>query len=115
MPIVTRESLQAQLNNATPEKRIQIVGRALVALFDRQTQTEKQINHTQNWNTVGFSGSDAKAGSLTAKSFLKHGTLQDWQVERWLKLGSNGYARLTKYHRQLNDIAEAKAAQRRAA
>ena len=59
---------------------------------------------------MGFSGADGKSGSLTAKYFLKHGTLLDWQVERWMKPQRNGYARLCKYHRQLDQIAVAKKA-----
>jgi hypothetical protein len=116
MPIVSRDSLQQMLDQAdTHEKRAKIIGRALVALFARQTEGEKQANTTDNWNTVGFSGADARSGSLTAKSFMKHGTLQDWQVERWTKRGVNGFSRLTKYHRQLNEIAEAKASYKEAA
>ena len=77
-------------------------------LFNRQTETEKAVNDTQQWNTIGFSGSDAKSGSLTAKYYLKHKTLLAWQLERWLKPGSNGFARLCKYHKQLNQIAESR-------
>lgn len=112
MPIVTRDTLQQMLDQAqTHEARARIVGRALVALFARQTAGEQAANTTDNWNTVGFSGADGRSGSLTAKSFLKHGTLLDWQVDRWTKKGVNGYSRLCKYHRQLNEIAEVKAAQ----
>lgn len=108
--IVTRNSLQHMLDAASPEKLQAIVGRALVALFDRQTRDEKAINDTQVWNAVGFSGADGKSGSLTAKYYLKHKKLEDWQVARWTKKGKNGFARLCKYHKQLNDIAEHKAA-----
>lgn len=110
MAIVSQNSLQLMLEDATTEKRIRIIGRALVALFERQTEAEKASNDTRVWNAVGFSGADGKAGSLTAKYFLKHGTLLDWQVERWMKPQKNGYARLCKYHRQLNQIAVAKRA-----
>jgi hypothetical protein len=85
-----------------------IVGRALVALFDRQTQDEKAVNDTNKLNTVGFSAADAKSGSLTAKFYLKHNRLEDWQVEKWTRL-IKGYARLCKYARQLNDVAVRKA------
>lgn len=107
---VTRESLQVMINSADAVKKQHIVGRALVAIFNRQTMSEKNSNITNNWNTVGFSGADAYSGCLTAKSYLKHKSLQEWQVQKWLKPARNGFARLTKYHKQLNEIAMEKAA-----
>ncbi len=107
--IVTRDSLQKMLDNADAVKRQHIVGRALIALFARQTEDEQRDNQTKLDNNVGFAGCDSKSGSLTAKSYLKHQSLQDWQVEKWLKRGANGYARICKYAGQLNEIALAKA------
>ena len=40
--IVTRESLRKMLEVATPERKAKIIGRACVALFKRQTETEEQ-------------------------------------------------------------------------
>lgn len=82
-----------------------VVGRALVAIFNRQTEDEKNTNNTNRNNTIGFNGPDARSGSLTAKSYLKNNTLQDWQIDQWLKEDRTGYPRLCKYHRQLNEIA----------
>lgn len=107
--IVTRDSLQKMLDNADAVKRQHIVGRALVALFERQTQDEQRVNDTRILNNLGFQGCDAKSGSITAKTYLKKRSLEDWQVEKWLKKGANGYARLCKYAGQLNEIAVAKA------
>lgn len=107
--IVTRESLQAMLDNADDVKRQHIVGRALVALFDRQTQDEKRVNDTRLHNNIGFQGCDAKSGSITAKTYLARGELADWQVERWTRRGSTGFSRICKYAKQLNEIAIAKA------
>lgn len=98
--LVTKESLKILLDNANPDKRKQIVGRALVGIFKYQTDTEMKNNETRFINGVGFTGADARSGSLTAKSFLKNNTLDDWQVEMWLKND-----RLIKYHNQLNTIA----------
>ena len=103
--IVTRDSLQAMLDSDNKDYVIRVIGRALVGLFDRQTESEKAINATQEDNGIGFTGADSKTGTITAKYFLKHGTLLDWQSEKWLKKGKNGYSRLAKYHGQLNDIA----------
>lgn len=101
--IVTRESLQAMLMGP---KAAEVVGRALKAIFlTNQTEDERSVNSTKNFNGVGFSGADARSGSLTAKYYMKHGKLLSWQVEQWTKRQKNGYARLTKYYKQLNEIA----------
>jgi hypothetical protein len=87
-----------------------VIGRALIALLENQTRDEQYSNATTNHNNIGFTGADARSGSLTAKYFRKHGKLLDWQIDRWTKPGSNGYPRLCKYWKQLNEAAEAKAA-----
>lgn len=107
--IVTRESLQAMLNNENPAYVMHVVGRALVALYNRQTEGEKLTKSTNVDNNIGFTGGDAMGGSLTAMSYLKHKKLADWQVEKWTRRGKSGYSRLTKYHRQLNEVAKGKA------
>jgi hypothetical protein len=106
--IVTQESLQAMLDNPNREFVERVIGRALVALLNRQTCDEQATNETRVHNNIGFTGADGRSGTLTAKSFLKRNNLADWQVERWLKKGKNGYSRLTKYARQLNEIANEK-------
>lgn len=107
--IVTKQSLNVMLNQADAAKRIQIIGRALVALFERQTQAEQSSDTTQNQNGIGFASCDARSGSLTAKSFLKNKTLAAWQVERWMAPQKDGFPRICKYVKQLDEIAEAKA------
>lgn len=107
--IVTRDSLKAMLEAADDEKRARIIGRALVRLFERQTADEKASDDTNRTNSVGFSNADAKSGSLTAKSFLKRGSLLKWQLEDWMR-PVNGYPRICKYAKQLNDVAVQKAA-----
>lgn len=82
----------------------------MVAIFNNQTESEKADNATEEFNGIGFSGADARSGTLTAKTFLKRKTLEDWQVERWTKRGNNGFSRLTKYAKQLNAIAESRGA-----
>ena len=103
--IVTRKSLQHMLDTADEQRVIHIVGRALVVLFNNQTRDEQSMNTTNKDNGIGFTGADAKAGSITAKSYLKNKTLLDWQVAKWLKVSNSGYSRLTKYHKQLNAAA----------
>ena len=106
--LVTRDSLQAMLDSDKPAFVTQVIGRALWGLFLRQTEDEQVTNNTNKHNSVGFTGADAFSGSLTAKSWRKHGKLLDWQIAKWTKKGKNGYARLCKYHKQLNEIALAR-------
>ena len=108
--IVTRESLQEMLDNAEGEKLARIVGRALLVLFNNQTKDEQSFNTTNKDNGIGFTGADAHSGCITAKTFTKRGTLEDWQVERWTRPAASGFSRLTKYHKQLNEAALAKRA-----
>jgi hypothetical protein len=108
LTIVSQQSLQSMLDSPNRQYVINVVGRALVALFERQTREEQATDDTHINNNIGFTGADARSGSLTAKSYLKNKTLADWQVERWLKRAKNGYSRLTKYHKQLNEIAVSK-------
>jgi hypothetical protein len=84
--------------------------RACVALFKYQTAAEQATNDTRLDNGEGFTSADALSGSLTAKYYLKHKTLQGWQVDRWTKLNKRGDMRIAKYWAQLARAAEEKAA-----
>ncbi len=103
--LVTRDSIQVMLDSDNKLLVAAVIGRGLWAIFQRQTEDEKVTNNTNKYNNVGFTGADAFGGSLTAKFWWKHGRLLDWQVAKWTKKGKNGYARLCKYHKQLNEIA----------
>lgn len=103
--IVTREWIRGYIATQPRDKVEKLVGRALVQLLKRQTREEQSSNTTSQDNGVGFSGSDGRSGTLTAKSFLKNRSLQDWQLEKWTKPGKNGFPRLAKYAKQLNEIA----------
>lgn len=107
MILVTAESLK-NLLETKPEVRQHIIGRALVVLFKRQTQGEQSANVTNVHNSVGFTGGDAFAGCLTAKSYIKNNALQDWQIDKWMKPNKKGMPRICKYHNQLNDAAISK-------
>jgi len=108
--IVTRESLQAMIDNnhGNTAKLATIIGRALLVIFNNQTAGEKSANQTNVDNGIGFTGADSHSGCITAKYFLKHGTLLDWQIDRWIKPNVKGVARIVKYHSQLNAAAEAR-------
>jgi len=103
--LVTRESLQKMIDTASRRKREQIVGRALVALLKRQTSAEQNCQQTLDANGIGFSGCDGRTGTVSAKVFRNTGTMKGWVLDKWLKPQKNGYARITKYHKQLNEIA----------
>jgi len=102
---VTRDSLKEMVSRPDQEYVGKVIGRALVAIFKRQTEAEKKSNATLVYNDIGFAGCDAKSGTITAKTFMKYGHLLPWQIEKWLKVGANGYPRICKYHAQLNEIA----------
>lgn len=109
MTKVTRDSLTTLLNDERGHEFVQhVVGRACVVLFNRQTRDEQVDNDTKMLNMEGFSGSDARQGSLCAKYYLKHKKLLDWQVAQWTKEW-RGRPRLSKYWKQLNEAAAVKA------
>lgn len=105
MTVVTQQSLH-DLVSRGDEVAMHAIGRALVHLFNRQTEHERQVNTVRVHNTIGFTPADGKSGCISAKFYLKHGRLEDWQVERWAKPNVKGVARIAKYHRQLNEEAE---------
>ena len=110
--IVTRESLISMLQNSNPEFVNRVIGRALVGLFERQTESEKNSTATLEHNQIGFAGADARQGTITAKYFIKHQDLLDWQRDIWTRPNKNGIPRLAKYWRQLDEIAKVKAARK---
>lgn len=103
--LVTKEFLKTKL----AENPTLVIGRALVAIFNNQTAEERAHNTTKFHNGVGFTGTDGRIGAITAKYYLKHKRLEDWQIKNWLKpTGKNQEPRILKYAEQLNRIANAK-------
>ena len=86
------------------------IGRALVHLFRRQTEDEQASNDTRHHNQRGFTSSDARRGSITAKYYLKHGQLEFWQIQYWRQQDRRGRTRLGKYYRQIAEEARKKQA-----
>lgn len=110
--IVSKDSMINFINTRDSEMVMHYIGRALVALFNRQVEDEKKTNNTHNTNYLGFSKSDARQGSISAKSYIKNGKLEDWQVSLWINEKFRGNPRIVKYSRQLNEIAAEKAARK---
>lgn len=109
MAIITKDSLQAMLNSASRGRKVALVGRALTILAEKQTVTEVKVKQTIDKNFVGFSAPDAKAGTLMAEYFAKHGNLSDVQLNAWLASDRTGYSKICKYHMQLDAAARRKA------
>lgn len=103
--IVSKDYMMNFLSTKDKEKVMHFVGRALVALFNRQIESEKVANNSRVENNRGFSKPDARNGSMTAKAYLKNGKLEDWQVNLWIEKSFRGRPRLLKYSDQLNEIA----------
>lgn len=75
-----------------------VVGKAVYALFLRQTADEQFTGRTKNLNGRGFNGRDAKILTSFAKFWRRTGFLTPKQ----LVVARN---RLPKYRRQLTEIA----------
>lgn len=110
--LITREKLIAMLQRPDRDK---VIGRALVAINKRQTQGEQVSKTTRLHNEQGFTPADAYSGTMTALYFLKHGTLTDWQIDKWIKLNKNGVPRLAKYWAQLDEEAKERMKEREGA
>lgn len=108
MSYVTKSSLIAMLSD--PAKRPHVIGRALVVLLDRQTDSEKATLSTKVTNNRGFTHADAYWGTIVAKSYRKTGTLSEKAVAAWMKLDSKGTPKIAKYWNQLDQAAAEKAA-----
>jgi len=102
--IVTKEYLIRELGI----RPIEVIGRTLVAIFKNQTQEERSNNVTRFHNGIGFTGTDGRIGAITAKYYLKHGTLLDWQIRNWTLPNRKGTPRIVKYADQLDKIAKQK-------
>lgn len=100
--LVTKEYLIKELSI----RPIEVIGRALVAIFKNQTQEERSDNVTKFYNGIGFTGTDGRIGAITAKYYLKYGTLLDWQVVNWMKPNRKGVPRIVKYADQLDRIVK---------
>ena len=89
----TKESIQTLL--ATNDRAI---ARALVVLFERQTEDEQEAHETRHTNHRGFNHADAKEGTRMARVVLNGRPLSTQSMERARKM-------LMKYAGQLARIA----------
>lgn len=110
--LVTKQSLIELINNGDADKKMHIVGRALVAIYKRQTSDEQGSDTTIDHNGIGFTGADADWGSRSARLYLNNKVLSPKVVDSWLKpaKGAGGAPKITKYWKQLNEVANVKQA-----
>lgn len=106
--MVTKDSLKKMLSNPNPLYVQTVIGKALYVMYNNQTLEEQHNATTNENNGTGFTGFDAKSGTLTVLFYKRHKRLESWMIAKWLKLDKKGYPRLCKYHRQLNIAAEIK-------
>jgi hypothetical protein len=74
------------------------VCKAIVKIFERQTEDEKQADATGHSNGIGYNGSDAFIMSKFAKFYMEKGFLTDKQL-------AIGQKKIKKYAKQLTNIA----------
>lgn len=78
------------------------VARAVVAIYNAQTEQEKSSETTHKANGVGFNQADARRGTYYADYVNRTGRLTGRHLEIARKM-------MMKYWRQLADVANAKA------
>lgn len=75
--------------------------RALMKIYDLQTEDEQVSGYTHNWNCVGFNGIDSEILSSFAEQINKGRTLSEKQMKIVFK-------KMPKYAKQLMNIADEK-------
>lgn len=73
------------------------VYKAMLRIYARQTEDEKQVMETRDWNAVGFTGVDGNIMSSFVESYKRYGRL----TEKQMKIARN---KMKKYWRQLLDV-----------
>lgn len=73
------------------------VYKAMLRIYARQTEDEKQIMDTKDWNSVGFTGVDGHIMSSFVESYKRYGRL----TEKQMRIARN---KIKKYWRQLIDV-----------
>jgi len=100
--LVTREWLRDRL--LQPDSNT-VLGRALVAILNRQEDDEQSEATTIYRNERGFTAFDAKIGTLAATFFRDKGVVPPNLVKAWTKPMKNGFPRICRYVNQLNEVA----------
>lgn len=86
------------------------VARALLALNERQTYIEQEVQRTTNLNGKGFRPCHARMGTSMAKFYARNGYLSPKQIAYWRMTDRKGNMRIGIYARQLLTVAQEKGA-----
>lgn len=105
MSTLTKESIVKLL-----ETNDKAVARALVVLYNRQTEVEQSCDATMGDNGRGFSHAHAFIGCRMAKFYLQRGFLTPKQVAYWRKSTPKRGMRIGMYWKQLIEAANEKQA-----
>jgi len=73
--------------------------RALVVIYNHQTESEQATETTHFYNNVGFAGNDAPLFTSLAKQFIRSGTLSEKQMWHVMR-------KMHKYSRQIIDNSD---------
>ena len=106
---ITREQIETVLLR-TDKVGMHAVGRALVHLFNRQTEDEKINQDVKHDNGMGFQPCHAEIGTSMALFYQKNGFLTPKQVAYWQRAANpkkeKSKARIARYSRQLKEEAD---------
>ena len=105
-PEVSKDWLHLKLQD--PRNHERVIGRALLAIYKNQTQSEQDQTITKVCNGIGFCKPDARVGSIAARMYKAHAKLDQWIIDVWMRPAKDGKPRICKYAAQLNDIANVK-------
>lgn len=105
--MITKEWFEVEFEKGF-DRQMHVIGRALIVLFKRQTEIERNQNATRLENDRGFTKPDAKQGTIHAKYYIKHNKLEQFMVDFWMKRDVRGTRRIAKYWRQLSEAAQEK-------
>lgn len=92
----TKDSIRALI--ASNDRAVE---RAMIVLFDRQTQDEKQVEATRHHNNRGFNHGDAKKGTYYARWVLSGRKLTGHHLDRARRMAH-------RYAGQLAEVANSK-------
>lgn len=100
----TKDAIQTLLMR-TDDVGMHAVGRAIVALDNEQTESERQTKEVLRNNQKGFTPADAYMGTSMAAWYTENKFLSKKQLEYWRKPNAQGIPRICKYWKQLQKIA----------
>lgn len=83
------------------------VGRALVVLFNRQTEDEKRTKTTREYNERGFMACHAECGSAHARIYLDTGLLSTGHLAFWQGNKTDDPKKKTRIQRYVRQILDA--------